>query len=83
MKTALCKLFAEVRLLVVGLGVARKLTLLNFFFVASERLERIGLEVSVRLNEFRHKVIEETEKIIEDQHLTVAVRTGADADGGN
>jgi len=83
MKTALCKLFAEVRLLVVGLGVARKLTLLNFFLVASERLERIGLEVSVRLNEFRHKVIEETEKIIENQHLTVAVRTGADADGGN
>ena len=67
----------------VGFGIAGKLALLNLFFVVSECLERIGFEVRVRFNEFRHKVIEEPEKIVEDQYLTVTVRTGADPDGGD
>src|SRR4029079_13962420 len=83
MKTAICKLFAGVSLLVVGFGVARKLALLNLFFVPSERLKRIRLKVSVWSHKLGHKIIEESEEIIEDQHLTVAVRTRADADGGN
>src|SRR6185369_5908732 len=70
-------------LLVVGFGVAWKLALLNLFFVASERLKRIRLEMRVWSHELGHKIIEESEEIIEDQHLTVAVRTRADADGGN
>ncbi len=70
-------------LLVVAFGVARKLALLDLFFVASERLQRIRLEVSVRSNELRHELIEKTEKIIEHKDLAITVRTGADPDGGN
>ena len=70
-------------LLVVGLGVAWKLAFLNFFFVAAKGLERIGLEMGIRLHKLRHKLIEKAEEIIEHKDLAITVRTGADPDGGN
>ena len=45
-------------LLVVGLGVARKLALLDFFLVAPERLQRIGLEMGIGFDKLRHEIIE-------------------------
>ena len=40
-------------------------------------------EVSVLFHERRHEFIKESEYIVADQHLAVALRTGSDADGGN
>ena len=70
-------------LLVVTLGVSRELALLDFFFITPERLERVSLEVGVGLHKLWHEVIEEAEEVIEHEHLSVAVRAGPDADGGN
>ena len=67
----------------VTLGVSRKLSVLDFLFIAPERLERVSLEVGVRLDKLWHKVIEETEEVMEHEHLSVAVRASPDADGGN
>src|SRR5881296_3108809 len=68
-------------LLVVTFGVSRELSVLDFFFIAPERLQSIGLEVGIGLHKLRHEVIEEAEEIIEYEHLSVAVRAGPDADG--
>jgi hypothetical protein len=45
-------------LLVVGLGVAGKLPLLDFFLVASKGLERIRLQVGIGLHKLWHEIIE-------------------------
>src|SRR5207237_593144 len=70
-------------LLVVTLRVSRELSMLDFFFIAPERLERVSLEVGVRLHKLRYEVIEEAEEVMEHEHLSVAVRASPDADGGN
>ena len=53
-------------MLVVGLGVARKLALLDFFLVAPERLQRIRLEMGIGFDKLRHELIEQSEEVIED-----------------
>ena len=45
-------------LLVVGFGVARKLSLFDFFLITAERLERICLEMGIGFNKLRHEVVE-------------------------
>src|SRR5438132_6808275 len=42
---------------------------------------RLVAEVGVAADELRGEVVVEAEEIVEDQHLPVAVRAGADADG--
>ncbi len=46
------------RLLVVGLGVAGKLALLDFLFVAAKGLERICLEMGIGFDKLRHEIVE-------------------------
>src|SRR3979411_106239 len=70
-------------LLVVGLGVARKLALLDFFLVALERLQRIGLEMGIGFDKLRHEIIEQSKEVIEDQDLAVTVGTGPDSNCRN
>lgn len=45
-------------LLVVGLGVAGKLALLDFLFVAAKGLERICLEMGIGFDKLRHEIVE-------------------------
>jgi len=45
-------------LLVVGFGVARKLALFDFFFVAAKGLQRIRFEVRIGLHKLRHEIVE-------------------------
>ncbi len=66
--------------LVVALGIAREFTLLHLFFISSQRLERVGFEVGIRLHEFRDERIKESEEIIEHEHLTVTVRSRPNPD---
>lgn len=68
---------------VITFRIVRELSLLNFFLVATERLERIGLEMGIWFDKLRHKLIEQPEEIIEDQDLAVAVGTGPDSNGRN
>ena len=67
----------------VGLGVARKLALLDFLFIAAKRLQRIRLKVGVGFHKLRHELIEKTKEIVEHKNLAVAVGTGSDSNGRN
>ena len=43
----------------------------------------VGLEIGVRLDEFRHVAAGEAQQVVQHQHLAVAVGAGADADRGD
>ena len=45
----------------VAFVVARELALFHFFFIASQRLQGIGLEVGVRLHELGNELVKETQ----------------------
>ena len=47
--------------LVVALGVARKLSLFDFFLIPSQGLQGIGFQMGVGLHEFRDEGIKESQ----------------------
>ena len=67
----------------ITLRIRGELAALHFFFVTAEGLEGIGFKMGIGLNEFRQEVIKESQEIIEDEHLAIAMRSSADADSGD
>jgi len=68
------------RLSVIGFGIGWKLPLFDFFLVPAKCLECVGLEVGIGLDEFGDKLVEEPEKIVEHENLSVAIGTSTNAD---
>ena len=52
----------------------------DLFSIGPESLEHVFTQVNIAFGEFRSKAVEETEHIMDDQHLTVAVNASANSD---
>src|SRR5258707_1363650 len=67
----------------IGLAVRREVALADVVAIAAHRVGNDFADVGVLAREFGRLVEGETEQIVDDKDLAVAVGAGADADGGD
>src|SRR5690554_1359835 len=67
----------------VAVRFGREQAFAHFVHVAGDGFLDAGRAVHVVLDEARRLAGEDAEHVVEHQHLAVAVRAGADADGGH